>query len=241
MCSRDKRCSFDCTYCQLGRTGIHTTERGNFVDLDQMEAELKALGASVRYDVVTFSGTGEPTLARNLPDAHRAIKRMLKAPTALLTNSSMMADVEVREGLLDFDIVVAKLDADSEGHFKQINRPAKGIDFETMVVGLKRFREMYSGSLALDVMLIGQNMRYTEKIARLAHDILPDEVHLNTPLRPCAAKPLGMDVMRKLSLPFKGLNVRMVYDCVGKAPRVEPMDVFQTRMRRPAVTARRGS
>jgi wyosine [tRNA(Phe)-imidazoG37] synthetase (radical SAM superfamily) len=241
ICSEEKRCSFDCVYCQLGRTGKHTSERGTFVDLARIEDEIQALGDSVAYDAVTFSGTGEPTLAMNLPDAHRAVQRMLKAHTALLTNSSMMADVDVREGLVDFDIVVAKLDADSEGHFKRINRPAKGIDFETMVSGLKRFREMYSGTLALDVMLIGQNMPHAEKIAKLAHEILPDEVHLNTPLRPCAVSPLEQAAMRRLSMPFKGLNVRMVYDCVDKAPRVEPMDVFQTRMRRPVVAARRGS
>jgi len=229
----EKRCSFDCIYCQLGRTRRLETMRSSFVDLGELEMGMKAMEGKASYDVVTFSGTGEPTLSQDLSEANRMVKRMGRTPTAVLTNSSLFPDEKVREELADFDIVVAKLDAFSQEMFRIINRPAKGVELENVLRGLKKFREAYRGTFALQMMLMEQNLYHAEKMGELAREILPDEVHLNTPLRPCAVNPLDRPELSRLLRHFGDLNVLMVYDFIGKVPEMEPLDTAETLLRRP--------
>ncbi|MEW6227849.1 MAG: radical SAM protein [Bacillota bacterium] len=61
-----KTCSFDCTYCQLGRTTCKTTQRGSFARIEEVVADLKLVLPQVRADYITFSGSGEPTLSLDL-------------------------------------------------------------------------------------------------------------------------------------------------------------------------------
>ncbi|HOF19312.1 MAG TPA: radical SAM protein, partial [Phycisphaerae bacterium] len=56
-----KTCTYDCIYCQLGRTTHKTVERREWVPLDDVLAELKEKLAA-RPDYITLSGSGEPTL-----------------------------------------------------------------------------------------------------------------------------------------------------------------------------------
>ena len=63
-----KTCSFDCIYCQLGRTRHPLTTREVFVQPSQLRQELAEVG-DVPIDYVTFSGVAEPTLAANLGES----------------------------------------------------------------------------------------------------------------------------------------------------------------------------
>ena len=235
----EKRCSFNCIYCQLGQTRRLETMRGSFVDLGMLKMDMNAVEGKASYNVVTFSGTGEPTLSRDLADANRMVKRIGRAPTAVLTNSSLFPDENVREDLAGFDIVVAKLDAPSQELFGRINRPAKGVELENVLRGLKKFREAFRGTFALQMMFMEQNLHHAEKLGKLAREILPDEVHLNTPLRPCGVSPLDRPELCRLLRHFGDLNVLMVYDFIGKVPEVEPLDTAETLLRRPAEGRRR--
>jgi len=59
--SKRKVCSFDCVYCQLGLTGVKTLERKAYVSEHKVAIELEKADKT-RADIITFSGTGEPTL-----------------------------------------------------------------------------------------------------------------------------------------------------------------------------------
>ncbi|MEA3254074.1 MAG: radical SAM protein, partial [Chloroflexota bacterium] len=61
LCVPGKTCSFDCVYCQLGRTIELTSERKEFVSVARLAEELERV-KGIAADYVTFSGTGEPTL-----------------------------------------------------------------------------------------------------------------------------------------------------------------------------------
>ena len=60
-----KTCTYDCIYCQLGRTTYKTTTRKEWVPLDDVLLELKD-ELSSRPDYVTLSGSGEPTLCSRI-------------------------------------------------------------------------------------------------------------------------------------------------------------------------------
>jgi len=229
ICSERKICSFDCVYCQLGK-GIKTCERRGFVSLEKLKEDLKLI-KDAEADVITFSGTGEPTLARNLGSMLNYVKNVSDLPLAILTNSSFLSDAEVRDVLYKSDIVVAKLDASNEQLFKDINRPHRKITFKKYLEGINTFRENYSGKFALQIMFINRNKGYAQEIARLAEDFEPDEIQINTPLRPCAVKPLSKEEIQEIKRYFSdSKKVITVYE--AERPDVNPIDLEEIQKRK---------
>ncbi len=226
---RGKICSFDCVYCQVGETAVLTAERKIYVPAAKIAGEIKSLPA-VEIDYITFSGAGEPTLAANLGEIMKEIKKIRKEKIAILTNSSMMDRKDVQRDLMDVDFVIAKLDAHSGGLFAEINKPVRGINFGGIVKGIQEFRASYRGRLALQIMFMGKNKAYAGKIADIARRIDPDEIQLNTPLRPCGVKPVGKEEMDRIKLFFKGMNYVSVYDAIRK--KVKPVSRKDTLKRR---------
>jgi wyosine [tRNA(Phe)-imidazoG37] synthetase (radical SAM superfamily) len=226
-----KTCSFSCVYCQLGETANFTTERREFVSTAKLKEELTEL-KGVAADYVTFSGTGEPTLASNLGQAIEVAKSTLHLPVAVLTNSSLMSRDDVRHDLIKADVVIATVDAHSQALFSQINRPATGVLLSDVLEGIKRFREEFGGELCIEVMFVELNKDFAAEIAQVVKLLLPDEVQLNTPLRPCAVKPLASSQMAAIKANFSNFgNVVTVYE--ASRPEVKPLNLKETLRRRP--------
>lgn len=230
-----KTCSFDCIYCQLGRTVNRTTERRVYVPTEAVARELAALAPRIDViaDVVTFAGMGEPTLGANLGEVVEVIRSHTSKPVAILTNAALITDEQVREDLQALDIVVAKLDAPQQRLFELVNRPVSdAIQLDAILEGLKIFRRAYHGKLCLQLMFVAANKESAPAMARLAADLAPDEVQLNTPLRPCGVAPLSAEEMHQLEAHFKGLEavVRSVYDQRKRAAAVmDAKDVLRRR------------
>lgn len=229
--SQGKTCSFDCVYCQLGRTTNPTTERSEFVSLAQLAEELEGV-RGITADYVTFSGRGEPSLAGNLGEAIEMARAILPFPVAVLTNSSLMFREDVRQDLAKADVVVAKLDAHSQELFSQVNKPVAGFLLNDIVEGIKLFRKEFKGKLCLQIMFIEANKTFATEIARIANSLSPDEVQLDTPLRPCAVKPITRSQMTSIKTHFDNLeNVVTVYE--ASRPEVTPLNLDETLRRRP--------
>lgn len=190
LLSKEKVCVFDCVYCQLGETLIKTKQRKIYVPTEKIIEEIKSLPSGLSIDYITFSGRGEPTLAENLSQAIKQIRALRRERIAILTNSSLMWDKSVRDSLSLADFVIAKLDASNRDSFENINRPVKGIRFEDVYAGIRSFKKEYNTRLAIQIMFFGMNKNEFKKLAELAFDTNPDEIQINTPLRPCEIKPL---------------------------------------------------
>jgi len=214
----------------LGTTLYPLAERREFVSLDQFINELQTL-REIEADFVTFSGVGEPTLANNIGQAIPIAKSVLHLPVAVLTNSSLMPREDVRRDLAKADVVVAKVDAPEKRIFRKINRPCGGYSIDEIVQGIKLFRENYKGKLAIQIMFIDANKLYCREMAEIARSLSPDEVQLNTPLRPCAVKPLRPSEMAAIKEEFEGLNVVEVYRTPIR--EVAPLNAVETLRRRP--------
>ncbi len=232
LSTKGKTCSFDCIYCQLDRTTHPLTSRREFVTLDKLCEELnKVIGTPADY--ATFSGVGEPTLAANLDEAMKLAQKTLDLPAAVLTNSSLITSEDVRCDLCPADVVVAKLDAPDEEIFRQINQPLGELTLAEIIQGLKQFRKEYQGRLALQMMFIDINKEYAPQMADIARDIGPDEVQINTPLRPNRAKPLTEAELADIKKQFSGLpKVVTVFE--APRPEVTPLDAAETLRRRPS-------
>jgi len=175
---------------------------------------------------------GEPTLASNLGAAIERVRSILDLPIAVLTNSSLMFRENVRQQLTIADTVLAKLDVPNEELFAMVNRPALGLHFDQIKDGIRLFRDQYRGKLALQVMFIEANKDYASEIAALARHISPDEVQINTPLRPCAVRPLPPKNIAEVQREFSNFESFVtVYQ--ARKYKALPLNLAETLRRRP--------
>jgi wyosine [tRNA(Phe)-imidazoG37] synthetase (radical SAM superfamily) len=190
-----KTCTFNCVYCQLGRTTVQTIERKEYVPAGEVMAELADyLTNEGHADHITFSGSGEPTLHSKLGEMIAQAKRMSSIPVAVLTCSALIYDPQVRRELALADVVLPSLDAASPHVFAAINRPHGRLQFAEILAGLKRFRNEYSGKIWLEIMLVKGVNDSAQEIVLLRQalgEIGPDKVHLNTVIRPPAESTAG--------------------------------------------------
>jgi len=200
-----KTCSFDCIYCQLGRTGRKSGRRGRFFSSRVILRQIKeTIAKSPRIGHITFSGSGEPTLNTAIGDLIRRIKRITDIPVAVLTNSSFLARKAVRRALLAADIVVPSLDAATAAAFHRVNRPLPSLKVEEIVGALAMFRREFKGQIWLEIMLvkgINDSPSDIEALKKAIARIRPDKVQLNTVVRPPAenwAKPLSRTELSRI-------------------------------------------
>jgi len=230
ICSPNKICSFDCIYCQLEKAEKLTAQRDLFISIEQLKDELKNALEKTTPDVITLSGMGEPTLANNMHEVVELIRGLTDLPLAILTNSSLLYDKNVQKTLRNLDIIVAKLDAPDQELFQKINRPASGITFEKTLRDIKELRRGFHGKFALQIMFMNENKNYAHELADLAKEIKPDEVQINTPLRPCAVEPLPKKELDEIEKAFTGLNTISVYH--SPKPMTDPLDKLELIKRR---------
>jgi wyosine [tRNA(Phe)-imidazoG37] synthetase (radical SAM superfamily) len=176
-------CSFRCIYCQLGKIEIPTKERKVYVSTEKVLADLEESNWR-EADIITLSGSGEPTLAANLDPVIRGLKARTGKPVMVLTNATMLEDPQVRKDLMAADKVFCKLDAANERTLQLVDRPVEGVTLEGIVNGIKALRAEYPGYLAVQSMFMPLNNKDIEDFAEILKAINPDEVQLNTPLRP---------------------------------------------------------
>ncbi|WP_445951945.1 radical SAM protein [Thermodesulfitimonas sp.] len=141
-----KTCTYDCIYCQLGRTTRKTLERQAFFPVEAVLSEVEAkLAAGPQPDYITLSGSGEPTLYSETAAVIAGLKKLTPLPVAVLTNGSLLYQTEVRRALLQADVVLPSLDAGDADLFNYVNRPHPTLCFHQVAEGLIRFREEYRG------------------------------------------------------------------------------------------------
>ncbi|HDP37258.1 MAG TPA: radical SAM protein [Candidatus Atribacteria bacterium] len=228
--SQDKKiCTFDCIYCQIGKTNHLTDKRDVFAKVGDIVEEIDSL-PPLEIDYMTFSGTGEPTLAKNLGQMIKALKKIRNEKIAVLTNSSLMYRKDVQEDLFAADLIVAKLDASSQNIFELVNQPIKTVKLDSIIQAIKDFKNCYLGRLALQIMFMAENKKHAKEIAQIAREIKPDEVQLNTPLRPCKIRPLSEDELDAIGSYFSGLNIVSVYKAERK--KIKPISSKDTLKRR---------
>lgn len=176
-------CSFRCLYCQLGKINVRTLERKIYVPTMKVMNDLER-SAWAEADIVTISGSGEPTLAANMGEVIGEIKARTLKPVLVLTNSTTLSEESVRRDLTRADAVFCKLDSADGETFKIMNRPVEGVTLGSVVEGIKRFRSEFDGRMGIQIMLTRFNQNQVEQLAALLEKIRPDEVQLSTPMRP---------------------------------------------------------
>ena len=185
-----KICSYDCIYCQLGRTTKKTITQKPYIDTEKILKQLdQKLMKNICMDYITMAGSGEPTLNSEIEFLIHEIKKKTDIPVAVLTNGSLFGNRRVGRSIIEADVVIPSLDAYNQKMFETINRPHSDIKFIDTVKGLMDFRKEYRKEIWLEVFLL-DGINSSENDATMFKEwiekINPDKVHINTAVRPSA-------------------------------------------------------
>ena len=185
-----KTCSFDCIFCQLGRTTNNTLERREYISTSEVIEELRDwIENDGHADYITLAGSGEPTLHSRFGEVIDYVKSSTAIPVALLTNGSLLGDESVRHAASGAHVIKASLSAWDQHSFENINRPHPMLTLESVVEGILKLREQCSGELWIEVFVVPDlNTAQDDigKISEIIGKIRPDRVQLNTAVRPPA-------------------------------------------------------
>ncbi len=176
-----KVCTLNCVYCRFGQGGMMLLERTDFIDCSSLMDQVGECLYREECETVMFKGTGEPLLASNIFDMARRLRDGSDKKLALLTNCTLLKDPQVLEQLDAFDIIIAKLDAASEGTFQAVNRPHPSLRFQDVLEGIRSTRERFDGSFRIQITLVRENLSEVEDLSHLCREICPDYVYLNCP------------------------------------------------------------
>jgi len=243
-----KTCCLNCLYCECGKTTAHTLERKEYVPARAILREIDTfLSGAPSLDVITFAGSGEPTLNTALPELFRHIQsRYPQYKTALLTNGSLFYLEEVRQSCLAFDFVLPSLDAVRQETFEKINQPASGLSNQKVIDGLITLSKMYSGILWVEVFIIpGINDDEVELalFKETLEKISLDRVHLNTLDRPPAfagIQPASPERLRQIARFLAPLPVQLISRKAEAGPWItlsrRDIDYFLATLRRRPMT-----
>jgi wyosine [tRNA(Phe)-imidazoG37] synthetase (radical SAM superfamily) len=226
-----KTCTLDCIYCQCDKTTKKTLERRSFFPINDI---LSAVRSAIRQSSIanrqspisflTFSGEGEPTLNQDIGRIIRRLKRELSIPVAVITNSTLLTDPQVRRDLYAADLVVPSLDAADQRNFARVDRNHRDLRVADVIEGLKLFRRGYRGKIWLEIMLVkdvNDSVEHVVALRKAAWEIKPDRVQLNTVVRPPAeksAKPMSLDDLEQIQLLF-GPNTDVIGEVKDKGRR----------------------
>lgn len=145
-------CSFNCAYCQLGQIQKRTAEIKTYVPTEQILNDFSQAIENKDFDlkdldVITFAGSGEPTLAENLAEIIDGLREIMsgegvQVPISILTNATLFNDDEVCRRALKADLISLKLDAPNDEILRSINQPVEGVTIESIISGIKNLQRL---------------------------------------------------------------------------------------------------
>ena len=205
-----KVCSYSCAYCQVGRTSEMQVERRPFYPpqkiLDDVEDKVKRsreLGLAIDY--LTFVPDGEPTLDANLGQEIRMLKP-LGIKIAVISNSSLLRDREVREDLSETDWISLKVDAVDERSWRRIDRPHRALGLEEILDSILEFSQNYKGQLATETMLVNgvnDDRGSLLQIADFLAQARPSKAYIAVPIRPPAEEWVRPPLEESINLAYQ--------------------------------------
>ena len=222
-----KICTFNCIYCECGRTQASHSRDSSFPDremiFNQLEKRLNELCNSRQQpDAITFAGNGEPTLH---PEFEGIISDTIKIRDSLsqgtdivvLSNASRVHEPSVYNALSRADKNVLKLDTGIEETFQVLNQPFGKVKLADIIQNLK----LFTGRMIIQTLFIrGQyrdrwidNTRADElkELFKLYWILHPVEVMVYTFARGTAVTGLekvSHDELRNIADQIEGLGIK---------------------------------
>ena len=188
-----KECTYACVYCQLGNTIKLEVERREFYSTKNLvaavEKQLDSLDHKLnKIDYLTIVPDGEPTLDLLLSENIKALKKF-GIKIAVITNSSLLGNSEVRKGLLEADWISVKVDTVNENTWHKIDRPHGKLKLTSILKGVQLFSEEYKNFLVTETMLVkgfNDSIEELKSTSKFIDRLNPNVAYIAIPTRPPA-------------------------------------------------------
>lgn len=227
---KPKSCNMNCVFCECGATPKLADKRESFKDIKEVESEIKSVLKDVKPDYITFSGSGEPTLSKDLGEIINWIKDNTDANVCLITNSLLLNDDEVINEVLRADLIIPTLNSVDDEIFHKINRPSKDIHISMVMSGLQKLSAVYNGKIYLETFIIeglNDGEEHIKKMAEFLKTIKFTKIQLNSLARKGAerwVKPASIKVLNSVKIIFieNGINnVEIVKELSERKEKIE--------------------
>ncbi len=213
-----KTCSLDCIYCECGVTTLLTTERGEYVNTEDVITELNDyLSSKPNLDYITFSGSGEPTLHSGIGKIITFLKsRYPDYKICVLTNSTLLHLKEVRDEIITADVIVPSLDAMTDVSLQKILRPHESVTVDNILRGITSLSREFSGKIIIEYFVIPGINDSDEEIDLLKKYLLTIKnavVQLNYLSRPGAEKNVpkaSLEILKLIADRLLPINVQII-------------------------------
>jgi wyosine [tRNA(Phe)-imidazoG37] synthetase (radical SAM superfamily) len=207
-----KVCSYGCVYCQLGETTRKSIKRETFFKpetiYEKVEKHIQQLRKDNYPDYLTFVSNGEPTLDVNLGKSIDLLKSF-EIPIAVITNASLLFNLQVRDDLHLADWISLKMDAGDDATWQKVNRPAAGLNFDKTIENINLFADKYNGILCTETMLIdgiNDSVNNITNVSELIKRINPRKAYLAIPTRPPSEESVNPPDSEKLNMAWQIFN-----------------------------------
>lgn len=188
-----KVCTYSCVYCQIGKTSNVKIHPQVFYSPSQIFNEVQGKVEKSRekgepIDYLTFVPDGEPTLDINLGKEIKLIKS-LGIKIAVISNSSLIDQKQVRENLKEADLVSLKVDSVEEKIWRKVNHPHRSLSLKSILDGILEFSRIFKGKIITETMLIkniNDDSQNIKKVAVFLAKFKPSQSYLSLPIRPPA-------------------------------------------------------
>lgn len=211
-----KSCNMNCVFCECGATRELKLKRESFKDIDEVKNEILEAIKIVKPDYITFSGSGEPTLSKDLGKIIEWIKSNLEIKVCVITNSLLLEDNEVVKELEKADLIMPTLNSVDNLIFKKINRPSAQIDVSQVMRGLENLSKKYKGKIYIESFIIeglNDSNEHTEKMVTFLKNINFTKLQLNTLDRPGTenwVQPASYETMQRIKNKYLELGISNV-------------------------------
>lgn len=211
-----KSCNMNCVFCECGATRELKLKRESFKDIDEVKNEILEAIKIVKPDYITFSGSGEPTLSKDLGKIIEWIKSNLEIKVCVITNSLLLEDNEVVKELEKADLIMPTLNSVDNLIFKKINRPSAQIDVSQVMRGLENLSKKYKGKIYIESFIIeglNDSNEHTEKMVVFLKNINFTKLQLNTLDRPGTenwVQPASYETMQRIKNKYLELGISNV-------------------------------
>lgn len=188
---KHKICSYDCIYCQGGKTTCCSTERDCCFSPYELyffvKNRIEELEKNhIPIDYISFVPNGEPTLD-DLLSTSITLLREFGYKIAVFTNGSILWNDRVKETLMFADYVSIKIDTVNEETWRIINRPHPKLKFDLILEGISDFSRSFNGVLTTETMLINNindNIEEMLHLGKFLSTVKRSASYFTTPVRP---------------------------------------------------------
>jgi len=224
-----KTCNMNCVFCECGLTKEFIKERKSYINLEEMKKEVLHALENIDFDCITLSGSGEPTLNKDLKEIINWLKKTTNKKIVLITNSGLLWKKELREDIKNLDIILPTINTVYNSTFKKINRAYEELNISEIKKGLKALGEEFNGEILLETFII-EGINNTKKeldgLAEFLNSIKYGKLQLNTLDRKGTeawVKPASKESLLKIKNYLELKNVKNV-EIIGKFKTEEKIE-----------------